>query len=246
MLLSLTLAVGVALAVSGLRGGTTETAAVSSAKPQSAETTKNQKKFNLGQKLEINDGPAKEDPTPENPAAPDPRPKPALPVAAASVPDWPQPTPEEVATAREPRYFDPVPDTEMTLTVEALGLYDVPVITSDSLDALDNSLMHVPETSFPWDGGAQRNVYIAGHYLGWPGTASRLIFYDLDKLKRGDEAVLKDSEGRAYRYRVSESFEAEPEESWVMGQEINRDMLTLQTCIPPTFEKRLIVQADRV
>ena len=134
----------------------------------------------------------------------------------------------------------------MSLTVEALGLYDVPVITSDSPDALDESLMHVPETSFPWDSGAQRNVYIAGHYLGWPGTASRLVFYNLDKLKRGDEAVLKDSQGRAYRYRVSESFTAGPDDSWVMGQELNRDMLTLQTCIPPSFEKRLIVRADRI
>ena len=134
----------------------------------------------------------------------------------------------------------------MTLTVEALGLYDMPVYSSDSLDALDASLMHVPETSLPWDGGAQRNVYIAGHYLGWPGTASRLVFYSLDKLKNGDQVVLKDRQGRAYRYRVSESFVAGPDESWVMGQEVNRDMVTLQTCIPPNFDDRLIVRADRV
>jgi sortase A len=127
-----------------------------------------------------------------------------------------------------------------------LGLYDVPVVTSDNLDALDNSLMHVPETSFPWDSGAQRNVYIAGHYLGYPGTDSRLVFYNLDTLKDGDEADLKDSEGRVYRYRVSESFTAGPDESWVMGQELNRDMLTLQTCIPPDFGTRLIVRADRI
>lgn len=44
---------------------------------------------------------------------------------------------------------------------------------------------------------------------------------------------------------VSEAFEARPEESWVMGQEVGRDMLTLQTCIPPTFEERLVVRADR-
>jgi sortase (surface protein transpeptidase) len=30
-----------------------------------------------------------------------------------------------------------------------------------------------------------------------------------------------------------------------MGQEVGRDMLTLQTCIPPTFEERLVVRADR-
>jgi sortase A len=105
--------------------------------------------------------------------------------------------------------------------------------------------MHEPETSLPWDGGAQRNVFIAGHYLGWPRTASHLVFYNLDKLRRGDEIVLNDSRGRAYRYRVSEAFEAMPEDSWVMGQERDRDMLTLQTCVPPTFEDRLVVRADR-
>ncbi len=106
--------------------------------------------------------------------------------------------------------------------------------------------MHQPETSLPWDGGAQRNVFIGGHYLGWPGTASHLVFYNLDKLQSGDEVVLEDSRGEAYNLRVSDAFGAAPEESWVMGQEVGRDMLTLQTCIPPTFEERLIVRADRV
>jgi sortase A len=133
----------------------------------------------------------------------------------------------------------------MSLTVEALGLYDVPIISSPSYEVLDRGLMHEPETSLPWDGGAGRNVFVAGHYLGWPGTASHLVFYNLDKLRRGDEVVLEDSGGRVYRYRVSESFEAGPEESWVMGQEVGRDMLTLQTCIPPLYEERLIVRADR-
>jgi sortase A len=42
-------------------------------------------------------------------------------------------------------------------------------------------------------------------------------------------------------------FLAEPTDVWVMGQVRGRDMVTLQTCTPiPTFEKRLIVRADRV
>jgi sortase A len=160
------------------------------------------------------------------------------------IPDWPQPTNDEVSSAEGPRYYDATSDTNMTLTIGALSLYDVPVISSYSYETLDRGLMHEPDTSFPWDGGAQRNVFIAGHYLGWPGTASHLVFYNLDKLKSGDQVVLK-GRGRAYRYRVSESFMAGPDESWVMGQVRNRDMLTLQTCIPPTFEDRLIVRVDR-
>ena len=249
VLLSLTLAAGAAAAVVGLRREEApKTTAVSSVGPQAAEeTTQEEKKFNLGQKLEIDDGSDKkpEAPNPQPEPAPEPS-VPAPPPLPTSIPNWPGPTNQEVASSEEPRYFTPDPGADMTLTVPALGLYDVPVFTSDSIQALDTSLMHVPETSFPWDGGAQRNVYIAGHYLGWPGTASRLVFYNLDKLSEGDEVILKDREGRAYRYRVSESFMAGPDESWVMGQEVNRDMVTLQTCIPPTFAERLIVQADRV
>jgi sortase A len=162
------------------------------------------------------------------------------------VPDWPEPTSEQVTSAEEPRYYQPQSDADMTLTIEALGLYDMPILSSASLEVLEIGLMHEPETSLPWDGGAQRNVFIAAHYLGWPGTASHLVFYNLDKLRRGDEVVLEGNQDRAYRYRVSEAFEATPEDSWVMGQEHGRDMLTLQTCVPPpTFEDRLVIRADR-
>ena len=74
-----------------------------------------------------------------------------------------------------------------------------------------------------------------------------MIFYNLDKLKEGDKVVLKDRAGNSYRYRVSEVLIIDPTEVWVMGQVRGRDMVTLQTCTPyPTFQKRLIVRADRV
>ncbi len=233
MLVSLTLAAGV-VAVFALQKDEPETTPTSSesraAVEKNAQEEKQQRKFDPGQKLEIEDGPAKEESPPE----------------PAPVPDWPEPTPQEVASASAPRYYQPTPDTNMTLTIEALALYDVPIISSPSYEVLDRGLMHEPESSLPWDGGAQRNVFLAGHYLGWPGTASHLVFYNLDKLQSGDEVTLRDGWGRTYRYRVSEAFGATPYDSLVMGQEVGRDMLTLQTCIPPTFEDRLIVRADRL
>ena len=135
----------------------------------------------------------------------------------------------------------------MGLTIKALGVYNAPVFNSDEQWALDNGIAHVPETSLPWSNTPQRNVYLAGHRFGWPGSGSHLVFYHLDKLGRGDKVVLKDRDGRRYVYRVSEAFIAEPEDSWVMGQVRGRDMVTLQTCTPiPTFEKRLVVRAERV
>lgn len=251
ILVSLILAAGVAAAVA-LRSEPPETETVSSVEPRATEKKAEERKFDPGEKLEIDDKPQSEEPQSEEPRPEEPKerrqksaPRTDLaPLLAAT--RWPRPTSEEMAAADGPRYFDPDPSAELALTVEALGLYDVPVLSSDGLEALDSSLMRVPETSLPWDGGAQRNVFIAGHYLGYPGTASRLVFYNLDKLRNGDEVVLEDDRGRAYRYQVSESFTAMPDESWVMGQELNRDMVTLQTCIPPSFEERLVVRADRI
>jgi sortase A len=176
---------------------------------------------------------------------PEPAPEPeALPAARK---DWPMPTDEELADADEPRSFDLPRGAIMALTIDALGISDAPVFSSTSLSALENGVAHLPGTSFPWSDGAQRNVYLAAHRLGYEGTDSRLIFYRLNRLTEGDEVVLEDRDGRKYRYRVTESFVVDPGEDWVTGQVVGRDMVTLQTCTPiPTFDKRLIVRADRI
>jgi LPXTG-site transpeptidase (sortase) family protein len=160
--------------------------------------------------------------------------------------EWTRPAREEIASTGKPRNFAPDPNAQMTFSARALGLYDMPVASSERLEDLDTGLVHVPETSRPWDEGGQKNVFIAGHYLGTPQTLSRLAFYNLHKLKSGDELVLEDGRGQAYKYRVSEKFAVEAGDSWAMGEVRDRDMVTLQTCIPPDFGKRLMVRADRV
>jgi sortase A len=161
--------------------------------------------------------------------------------------DWQRPTRQEVQAANEPRHYNLPAGAIMGLTIEAIGIYDAPVFDSDGRWALANGVAHNPQTSLPWSQSAQRNVYLAGHRMGYRGTWSRMIFYNLGKLDTGDEVLLKDRAGRSYRYRVSEVFITDPTDVWVMGQVRGRDMLTLQTCTPyPTFQKRLIVRADRV
>jgi sortase A len=183
----------------------------------------------------------------EEPEAEDPRPKPGPePEPRVTEEGWQLPDEGEAQAASEPRYYDPNSDTAMTLTVPALGVFDAPVFDSDSPQALDQGVAHVPETSMPWDEGAQTNVYLAAHRLGYEGTGSRLLFYELDRLGRGDEVILE-GRGGTYRYRVTEKLVVEPTDSWVMGQVRGRDMVSLQTCTPiPTFEKRLVIRADRV
>jgi sortase A len=169
------------------------------------------------------------------------------PLPAAEDAGWHAPTQEELQGANGERHYKLLPGAVMGLTIHSIGVYNAPVFDSDSQWALATGVAHVPETSLPWSQSAQRNVFLAGHRMGYRGTWSRMIFYNLDKLKEGDKVVLKDRTGRPYEYQVSETFLAEPSDSWVMGQVRGRDMLTLQTCTPiPTFQKRLIVRADRV
>ena len=135
----------------------------------------------------------------------------------------------------------------MGLTIDSIGIYGVPVFDSAGARALANGVAHLPDTSLPWSPTPQRNVYLAGHRMGYRGTWSRMIFYNLDKLREGDNITLEDRTGRTYEYRVSDTFLVGPTDQWVTGQVRGRDMLTLQTCTPiPTFEKRLIVRATRL
>jgi len=166
---------------------------------------------------------------------------------AAEDTDWDKPTQGELERANQERHYELLPGAIMGLTIEAIGIIDAPIFDSDGRWALANGVAHNPQTSLPWSPTAQRNVYLAGHRMGYRGTWSRMIFYNLDELKEGDKVVLKDRTGRSYEYQVSETFLADPADLWVMGQVKGRDMVTLQTCTPiPTFQKRLIVRADHV
>ncbi len=167
-----------------------------------------------------------------------------LPVAEQ---DWTRPSGTELDAANSPRRYPPSLDAVLTLTVKAIGLYDAPVIDSSSREALDRGVIHLTDTPMPWEERKQKNVYLAGHRIGYPGTGSRLVFYNLDRLATGDAVRLRNRSGVVYEYRVTEAFEVPPDASWAMDSVRDRDIVTLQTCTPiPTFEKRLVVRADRI
>ena len=219
------LALGVAVVV-GLRAD--ENSAPTATDPLAAQTAKQENsKIDPGKKLKLGHEKTED----------------ALPVQADN---WPKPSGQEVAAANGSRSFSPQQDADLTLTVPSIGLYDVPVINSKSEEALNRGVIHLPETPMPWEDKEQKNVYIAGHRLGYEGTGSRLVFFNLNRLSKGDSIVLKDSSGTAYNYRVSEMFVADPNASWAKDPVRGRDMVTLQTCTYPNFENRLIIRADRV
>jgi sortase A len=143
-------------------------------------------------------------------------------------------------------------DTTMYLTVPAIGLYDIPVLEGTSEAVLSQGVGHVPGTGFPWVDGS--NTYIAGHRLGYPGTVSDHVFYNLPSLGYGDEIILQDSLGQSYTYQVSEILEVPPTDLSVTGA-TGEDIVSLQTCIEnfgdywtegPNWLARYIVRAERV
>ena len=143
--------------------------------------------------------------------------------------------------------YDLPPGAIMAITIPSLGIQNAPVRDSDAKSALDKGVVHLPDTSLPWSDTPERNVYLAGHRLGWPGTGSYHIFYNLDELTGGERITLRGGNGKRYDYRVLESLIVGPKANWVTGRVGGQDLLTLQTCTPiPTFQYRLIVRAQRI
>jgi sortase A len=140
---------------------------------------------------------------------------------------------------------EPPAQTTLKLTVpEMKRVEDVPVYDGSrgNKAALRNGTLHVKGTGYPWQRMA--NVYIAGHRLGFPGTKSHLVFWDLDKLENGDEVILTDANGTTYTYEVFKKFVVSPKDVHVMRPVAGKNIVSLQTCTLPDYAKRLIVQAE--
>ena len=136
-------------------------------------------------------------------------------------------------------------NAQMTLTVPEMRRVDhVPVYTGVAGDkgALHDGTLHVRGTGFPWREGS--NVYIAGHRMGFPGTKSYLVFWDLNTLEKGDKVILTDSSGTKYTYSVYKSSVVDPDALYVTKPVPGKSVITLQTCTLPDYKQRLIVRAE--
>ncbi len=157
---------------------------------------------------------------------------------AGSIPAEVEPAPSQVDAVAGPS------DKTLYLTIPKLGLKDVKVYDSISEEKLAESAIHVPQTGFPWQPGA--NTYIAGHRLGYFGTDSWVVFLRLNELEAGDEVILKDSIGNEYLYRITRAMVVGPQQVEVMNAAAGKSIVSLQTCTLPDFSERLVVQGERV
>jgi sortase A len=140
---------------------------------------------------------------------------------------------------------DPPSKSTMTLTVPAMNrVQEVPVYDgyAGNKEALHDGTLHLKGTGFPWQRGA--NVYVAGHRLGFPGTKSYLVFWDLNRLENGDEVILTDANGKRYTYEVFKKMIVNPEAFYVTRPVAGKSVVTLQTCTLPDYKQRLIVRAE--
>jgi sortase A len=150
-----------------------------------------------------------------------------------------------VETVRGPRAKTPE-SKKLELTVPALDRVDgVPVYDAPESGyerALHDGVVHVRGTGFPWQDVA--NVYIAGHRVGYPGTRSNLVFWDLEKLEKGDEIFLTDADGTRYTYEVFEKRVISPHTVGIMRPTKGKNIVSLQTCTLPDYSHRLVVQGE--
>jgi sortase A len=140
----------------------------------------------------------------------------------------------------------------MSLSVPAMGISDIPVVEGTSEASLSQGAGHLPGTGYPWVAGS--NTYIAGHRIGYPGTPSDHVFWDLPNLGQGDLILLTASDGTTYTYAVSEILEVSPTDLSVTAP-TGGDVVTLQTCIEdygdywtpgPNWYARYIVRGTMV
>lgn len=106
----------------------------------------------------------------------------------------------------------------------------------------ENHAIRLQGTGLPWQ--EEPNVYIAGYRLGYSGTKSHLAFYDIDRLKSGDEVILTDADGREYTYEVFKNFVVEPTDLYVLEPIEGKNIVSLQACTLPDYSNRVIVQAE--
>jgi sortase A len=169
----------------------------------------------------------------------------------------PDPVPDKAsdsasASGSAPASSSPPADTMMSLSVPVMGVSDIPVVEGTSEASLSQGVGHVPGTGYPWVPGS--NTYIAGHRIGYPGTPSDHVFWNLPNLGLGNQILLTDSNGTTYTYAVSEIFEVSPTDLSVTAP-TGGDVVSLQTCIEdygdywspgPNWFVRYVVRAERV
>jgi sortase A len=129
-----------------------------------------------------------------------------------------------------------------TLSIPKLRI-DRAVVRTDHTD-LKQSLIHYAGTAMPGDLG---NTVIFGHSVlpqFFNPQNYLTIFSTLHTLRPGDTMEIF-ADGATFAYKITEMYEAAPDDLSPLAQTYNSRYLTLITCTPPgTYLRRLIIKAS--
>jgi sortase A len=160
----------------------------------------------------------------------------------------------KAAPGREQPNITPPNDKTLWLTVpkmEQINYDEIPTGTStDKRLFHDYAGVHIEHTGWPWE--KEANVYIAGRRLGYKNTNSWLAFWDLNKLQKGDDIYITDSDVRKYTYVVYEKAVEKGSSCGVLSSNTlselkpveGKNIITLQTCTLPEFKNSLLVRGE--
>ncbi len=137
----------------------------------------------------------------------------------------------------------PAPPTPADGQVE--GIISIPKIGADfayvegtSRDDLKKGPGHYPGTPLP---GTIGNAAIAGHR-----TTYLHPFYDVDKLKPGDDIIIHDAVGGVFDYQMTQQLIVKPTDVWVVDNTPDAQ-LTLTACNPKgSASQRIVIKAKLV
>ena len=112
------------------------------------------------------------------------------------------------------------------------------IYQGETSETMSQGFWHYPISQYP---GEKGNVVIIGHRFQHIPPAKN-TFYNLDKLKIGDEIVIRHTEGE-YKYIIVDIEITDPTDISIL-ENTDDYRLTLVTCTPLwTSEKRLVITA---
>lgn len=126
-----------------------------------------------------------------------------------------------------------------SITIPKINL-TVPLFDTLTEEILENGAGVLQGTSMP-TGGIGNYSVISAHR----GLAERVLFRHLDKLENGDVFLIENS-GELLAYKVIDSHTVKPEETEIIQQDPNKDLVSLLTCTPYMINShRLIITGER-
>jgi len=135
------------------------------------------------------------------------------------------------------------------ITINKIGLVNAQILRQVDVSdkkiydqALKQGVAHAKGTAYPGQG---KMVFLFGHSTSYPWLVDDInaLFFQLETLEK-DDPIKIEFNGQSYVYYVYNKEVVSPNQVEVVYDNLEKDILVLQTCYPPgTYSKRLLIFA---